>query len=137
MEKGYFSKPYIGVSVTDVSEESQGYGLPKGAAVKEIVADSPAAAAGLQINDIITQVDGAAITGSSDLVAIVGDKNVGDVMKLTVYRMGQTLELTLTVGEQIQDVTAPSQPSGNQTTPGSSGTFPFEDFKDFFGQFGY
>ena len=30
IEKGYIVKPYIGVSVTDVSEETQSYGLPGG-----------------------------------------------------------------------------------------------------------
>ena len=58
IEKGYISKPYIGVSVTNVSEETQSYGLPQGAAVKDVVADSPSAKAGLQINDIINTVKG-------------------------------------------------------------------------------
>ena len=45
--KGYYSKPYIGVSVGDVSSETQSYGLPQGAAVKLVVEDAPAAQAGL------------------------------------------------------------------------------------------
>jgi len=102
IENGYISKPYIGVSVTDVSEETQSYGLPKGAAVKEVVADSPSAKAGLQVNDIITHVDGKEITGSSDLVSIVGDCTAGQVLKLTVYRQGVSMDMELTVGEQIQ-----------------------------------
>ena len=102
IEKGYYAKPYIGVSVITVSQETQSYGLPQGAAVKEITKASPAESAGLKINDIITHVNGNAITGSSDLVWIVGDAAIGDTLKLTVYRQGSTLELTLTVGEQIQ-----------------------------------
>lgn len=116
IEKGYISKPYIGVSVTDVSQETQSYGLPQGAAVKAVVENSPAAAAGLQVNDIITQVDGTAITGSSDIVSIVGKCQVGQVLKLTVYRQGATIELEITVGEQIQSAIEqkeePSQSSG-------------------------
>ena len=102
IENGYISKPYIGVSVASVSAETQSYGLPKGAAVKAVAEDSPAEAAGLQINDIITAINGDAITGSGDLVNAVGDAAVGDVLKLTVYRGGSTMELTLTVGEKIQ-----------------------------------
>ena len=116
IEKGYISKPYIGVSVTDVSQETQSYGLPQGAAVKAVVENSPAAAAGLQVNDIITQVDGTAITGSSDIVSIVSKCQVGQVLKLTVYRQGATIELEITVGEQIQSAIEqkeePSQSSG-------------------------
>ena len=102
IEKGYYAKPYIGVSVLTVSEETQSYGLPQGAAVKEIAKSSPAEAAGLKLNDIITHINGNAITGSSDLVRIVSDSAIGDTLKLTVYRQGSTLELTLTIGEQIQ-----------------------------------
>jgi serine protease Do len=127
IEKGYISKPYIGVSVTDVSEETQSYGLPQGAAVRSIVADSPAEKAGLQANDIITAVDGKTITGSSDLVSVVGESEVGQVLKLTVYRKGVTIELELTVGEQIQqgiqEQTQPQQPAQD----GFSG-FPFWGF---------
>ena len=102
IEKGYVSKPYIGVSVTTVSAETQSYGLPQGAAVKSVAEDSPAATAGLKTNDIITHINGKAITGSSELVSIVNNAAVGDTMTLTVYRKGTTTELTLTVGEQIQ-----------------------------------
>ena len=100
IEKGYVSKPYIGVSVTTVSAETQAYGLPQGASVQQIVENSPAAAAGLQINDIITHVNSKEITGSSDLVAVIQTAKIGEVLKLTVYRMGDTIELTITVGEQ-------------------------------------
>ena len=43
-----------------------------------------------------------AITGSNDLVQIVTAKKAGDTLKLSVYRQGQTLELTVTVAEQKQ-----------------------------------
>ena len=100
IEKGYVSKPYIGVSVASVSAETQAYGLPQGASVQEIVKDSPAAASGLQINDIITQVNNKEITSSNDLVAVIRDAEIGDTLNLTVYRMGDTIEITITVGEQ-------------------------------------
>ena len=102
IENGYISKPYIGVSVSNVSAETQSYGLPQGAAVKLVAEDSPAEEAGLKVNDIITAINGTAITGSSDLVRIVGDAAIGDVLRLTVYRGGSTMELSLTVGEKIQ-----------------------------------
>ena len=110
IEKGFYTKPYIGVSVTDVSEETQSYGLPKGAAVKSVTEGAPAAVAGLQVNDIITKADDTEITGSSDLVNYVGQRQIGDTLKLTVYRMGVYLSLNVTIGEQKQD-TAPTQQS--------------------------
>jgi len=117
IEKGYVSKPYIGVSVVDVSAETQSYGLPQGAAVKNIVEDSPAAAAGLQVNDIITSVNDVEITGSSDLVSIITSSSIGDTHTLTVFRQGETLTLSITVGEKIQSALEQEnsqQPQGNQ-----------------------
>ncbi len=111
IEKGYIVKPYIGVSVTDVSAETQSYGLPDGAAVRNIVEDGPAAKAGLRVNDIITQINGQAITGKSDLVRLVQAAAPGDMLKLTVYRQGSTLELEITVGEQIQQAMQEDSPS--------------------------
>lgn len=103
IENGYIVKPYVGVSVTNVSSESQQLGLPQGAAVAEVVADSPAEASGLQVNDIITAVNGTAITGSTDLVNTVKGAAIGDELTLSVYRQGKEMELTLTVGEKTQD----------------------------------
>ena len=126
IEKGYISKPYIGVSVVDVSAETQSYGLPQGAAIREIVKDSPAEASGLQVNDIITHVNGQAITGSTDLVSLVGDAQVGDLLTLTVYRMGQTIELKLTVGETIQNALPETQQqSGQQQQQSQQGNYPW------------
>ena len=100
---GYIVKPYIGVTVSDVSSESQSYGLPQGAAIRSVTENGPAAEAGLQENDIVTAVNGETITGSNDLVKLVKASAAGDTLELTVYRQGQTLTLTLTVGEQKTD----------------------------------
>ena len=124
IEKGYIAKPYIGVSVTDVSEETQSYGLPQGAAVKSIVEDSPSAKAGLQVNDIITHVDGKQIDGSSDLVNFVSECQVGQVLKLTVYRQGASMDLELTVGEQIQQGIQEEAQQQQQQQQSSGNLFP-------------
>jgi serine protease Do len=116
IEKGYFSKPYIGVSVTDVSQETQSYGLPQGAAVKTVAENSPAQQAGLQVNDIITHVGEKTITGSQDLVGIVGKANVGDTLQLKVYRQGTTIDITITVGEQIRSANTQQQGQPQQNT---------------------
>ncbi len=102
IEKGYISKPYIGITVTDVSQQTQLYGIPAGAAVQSTEEGSPAANAGLQAGDIITEMNGTQITGSNQLVELIGNTAVGDILQLSIYRQGQTLELSVTVGEQIQ-----------------------------------
>jgi len=100
IEKGYVSKPYIGVTVTDTPQEYQFYGLPQGATVRNIEPDSPAAQADLQPGDIITKINDQVITGSKELVRYLRSCTVGQELKLSLYRKGETLELTITVGEQ-------------------------------------
>ena len=100
IEKGYISKPYLGVSVIDVTENYQIYGLPQGAAVQEITAGSPAEKAGLRIGDIITKAGDKKITCGDDLVDTIGSHKAGDELLLTIYRQGQTLEITVTIEEQ-------------------------------------
>ena len=125
IEKGYIAKPYIGVSVTSVSSETQSYGLPKGAAVKAVSEGSPAEEAGLQLNDIITQANGVAIESSDDLVQLVGSLYKGAELKLTVYRQGETLEITVIVGEKIQDaLEAKEEPQVQQQSSQRQFSFP-------------
>ena len=133
IENGYIEKPYIGVSVLTVSSETQKYGLPSGAAVQTITKDSPAEAAGLQVNDIITKANDTDITTSNDLVKLVRAANPGDELTLTVYRQGETLTLTVTVGRQVQSANEESQTVQQQSSRSSQGsqgsqgygTFPF------------
>jgi len=139
IENGYVAKPYIGVSVADVSAESRGYGLPEGAAVKAVTEDGPADKAGLELNDIITEANGRPITGSADLVETVGAMNPGDELVLSVYRQGESLSLTVTVEESIRDALTPEEePAAQARTPEPETMpdfgFPF-NFEDFFGMY--
>ena len=126
IEKGYISKPYIGVQVIDVGTEARRYGLPQGAAIYSVVEDSPAEKGGLQANDIVTQANGTEITCGNDLVTLVQSLTPGDELNLTVYRQGQNLELTVIVEEQIQsaleqEATEPVE----QSSQDSWGMFPW------------
>ena len=94
------------MTVSDVSAESQSYGLPQGAAVRSVTENGPAAEAGLQENDIITTVNGEAITGSNDLVKLVK----------------AAVTLTLTVGEQKTDA-LPTQTADETQQPQSQNPY--------------
>lgn len=114
IEKGYVSKPYVGVTVSDVAQEYQIYGLPQGASVQSVADDSPAEEAGLQVGDIITNVAGQAITGGNDFVKLVQGSAIGDELKLTVYRKGQNVDIVVKVGEKIQSTQENQQEQNNQ-----------------------
>ena len=127
IEKGYISKPYIGVSVSNVSAQTQSYGIPAGAAIQSISEGSPAEEAGLTVGDIILEVNDVAIASSSELVDIIGSFSVGDELTLSIYRQGEILDIPLTVGEQIQSALANEESKANsQQSQGaqSFGRFP-------------
>ena len=126
IEKGYVSKPYIGVQVSDASDA---------ALVYSVADNSPAAKAGLQANDIVTAANGEKIMSASDLTAFVKKLRVGDELKLTVSRSGQETILTVIVGEKQQD--AKPQADEDQSGRGqySDGSDSYNDFSDFFGGF--
>ncbi len=123
IEKGYISKPYIGISVLDVSAETQAYGIPAGTAVQSVTENGPAAKAGLQRGDVITAVDGKAMT-STELVSFVASASVGRQIVFSIYRQGETLEITVDVGEQIQSA-LDEQQEQQQTQQGYPGNFPW------------
>ena len=114
IEKGYVAKPYIGVMVSDVSDEAISYGTPAGAAVVSVTEGGPAEKAGLQANDIITAAGGKEISGKSGLSSIIADCAAGDKLTLSVYRQGQTLTVTVTVGEQTTSALANQQQQQQQ-----------------------
>ena len=103
IKNGYVIKPYIGISVAEVSSELKDYGVPGGVAVKVVKDDSPAENAGLKVNDVITKVNGKEISSSSELIALVKASSKGDKLDLTVYRNGSYTEITVTVDETKQE----------------------------------
>ena len=116
IEKGVITKPYIGVTVQTVGDEASIYAAA-GARVVSVTEGSPAEEAGLQENDIITAVDGEEIATSTELVTIVTAKNPGDEMILTVYRDRRTLEVRVTIGEQVTSAEVVSENSQEQENP--------------------
>ena len=133
IEKGYISTPYIGVSVMDVSEETQMYGVPAGIAVQAVTEGSPAAAAGLQTGDVITAVNGEAIDRDA-LADLIGTSAIGDTLTLEVYRQGQTITITVEIGEQIQSALAKEEAAQSQQN--FQGQFPQAGNQNPFGAFG-
>ncbi len=99
IEDGTVRSGYIGVSVVDGTSVN----LSSGAVVASVTENGPAEQAGLQINDCITAVNGEAVSGSSDLRRIIRNAEIGSTLNLTVTRGTQTLELQVTVEEQVTD----------------------------------
>lgn len=87
---------FLGVGVSDAA------GDRPGALVEEVVPGSGAEAAGLQLGDVITAVNGVILTESADLRARIIEKAPGDTIELTVLRNGEELTVEATLGDTSQ-----------------------------------
>lgn len=70
-----------------------------GALIGEVVADSPAEAAGLEVGDIVVAVDGTKLDADNSLADLIGSYSPGDEVVLQLTRDDEELEVTATLGE--------------------------------------
>lgn len=90
---------FLGVSYHQISQQdSTFYNLPVGAYVNAVRSGSPAANAGVQARDIITKIEGQTVTDTYSLEQIISEHSPGDTIKLTVWRSGKTLTISVKLG---------------------------------------
>lgn len=94
-------RPYIGITGINLDEATANANqLVVGVYVKAIEDFSAAEKAGIQVSDVITEADGTKITTMDELNEIKNKKNIGDTLKLKIYRDGKTKDITVTLQEQ-------------------------------------
>lgn len=98
------SVPYVGIWGIDVTDEIEAQGIPKGVYVKEVEADSPAMAAGIQIGDIITSIDGEPVTTLSAYHNILMDQETGEKVKIKGQRRGSGSYVDITFSVTIGSI---------------------------------
>jgi len=92
--------PRLGISGRSLTEQqAQDLGVAHGVAVLSVEDGSAADRAGLRSSssgegDVITAIDGVAMTRFEDLADYIDSKKVGDEVTLTVHRDGEDIELT-------------------------------------------
>lgn len=68
--------------------------------VTEVADGSPAQKAGVELEDVITKIDGKAVGGTGDVAARVRSASVGDSISLTVLRGGKEQDLSIKLAER-------------------------------------
>jgi 2-alkenal reductase len=102
IQKGYVAHPYLGIAYQPIAPSiASAYNLPVewGVYVTQVAPNSPASAAGLQRDDIITKVGDVTLDGTHGYLNTLYNYKPGDKVSLSVIRNGQTLQLEVTLGE--------------------------------------
>jgi S1-C subfamily serine protease len=95
-------RPLLGVEVISVNQTvvaQYHLSVNSGALIVKVNDGSSAASAGLQVNDVIVQVNSATIHNTSDLNTTLLRHKPGESVAITVYRGSQQLTMNLTLGE--------------------------------------
>jgi serine protease Do len=103
---GKVSRGRLGVVIQEVNKEladSLGLSKPMGAVVNAVEKGGPAEKSGLEPGDVILKFDGKAINNSADLPRIVGMTKPGTRALVQVWRRGVTRDISVTVGEIIEE----------------------------------
>jgi serine protease Do len=72
---------------------------PSGLLVLDVLADSPAAAAGVQRGDVVVAFDGVSITGADDLHRMLTAERAGRALPLALLRRAELVHSAVTPGE--------------------------------------
>ncbi len=97
-------RPALGITVGAIPESAaEHYSLPDGLYVSAVSDGSDCAKQGIQRGDVITAVNGAAVTTTQDVTSLIADMSVGDTLTLTVYRDGKTFDVTVALVD-VNDV---------------------------------
>jgi serine protease Do len=98
---------WLGVKIQHVTEEiAESLALPEpaGALILEITKDGPAAKSGLQNGDVILQFDGKDVREMHNLPRLVAETPIGKQVELIIWRTGQKMSISLSLGEYPEEV---------------------------------
>jgi serine protease Do len=102
-KEGRVRRGYIGISLSQVDykiAKANGWGIPKGVYVSQVLENMPAATAGIKQDDIILEVDNVPVNEPNELQVQVSTKNYDANVQLKLFRNGKTLTKTVKLRER-------------------------------------
>jgi serine protease Do len=100
--------------------ETLGLGRPRGAYVRNVEPNGPAASGGIEAGDVILAFNGRDISKSSDLPRIVGETKPGMKATVQVWRKGSARDLTVLVADA--EATTKTAAAKKPDSPASAAT---------------
>ncbi|OGR22804.1 MAG: peptidase [Desulfobacterales bacterium RIFOXYA12_FULL_46_15] len=105
-EQKSVSRGWMGVAIQEVTEQlSKYYGLKevKGVYVAKVFEGEPAEKAGIQVGDVIYQINDKAVNSSRDLTLTVAGISVGDIINVKLIRNGDEKTIKVKLGKRPSD----------------------------------
>ena len=101
ISQGYVSgRPTLGLEGESLSTFYQHYyRLPAGLYITSVAPGSDAEVKGIEHGDMLLSVDDQRIVSMDELKSVLYDREVGETVKVVIYRSGQQYRLELTLGE--------------------------------------
>jgi len=102
---GHFRNVWTGLTVSELTAEVvEQFNIPfrTGLVVVALEEGGPAERAGMQIGDVIVEMDGATIHNSDQAGRVIFGKQVGDDLEIVIWRNGNTMSVTLKLVEVEQ-----------------------------------
>ncbi len=99
---GSVDRGWLGVQLQNIDDnlaESLGLDSQDGALVADVVKDSPAERAELEVGDIIIGYDGETVANGKELARKVGESDSGDKAVLNILRDGEEIDLKVQLGD--------------------------------------
>ena len=96
---------YIGLSMQTVYEDNaraNNLSVDEGAYIAEVMEGSPAEAAGIQVGDVLIEIDGQKITSSDAAVLAVRSHSIGETVDVVVVRGDEELTLSVTFADDAE-----------------------------------
>jgi serine protease Do len=107
LRRGHLRRGEIGIllqAITPTLATGLGLSRDSGAMISDVAPASPADAAGLKAQDIVTSIDGEPIDGLPRLAFQLFTRTAGDLVKLGVLRGRETLTVDIGVAERALDL---------------------------------
>ncbi|WP_462320249.1 Do family serine endopeptidase [Halochromatium sp.] len=119
--KGHVDRGWLGVQIQPVTEEiAASLGLPetRGVLVADVIAGTPAQAAGINSGDVILQAAGERMEEYRDLTKLIASIDAGTEIDLVLYRSGKTMTIPVTIGEMpsedLAQAATDNEPAGDE-----------------------
>lgn len=92
IRNGKITRGFLGVTLRDAEKDSAGTVIARGASVETVGAGSPAAAAGLQPEDIILRINGKPVSTAVQATRAIARMRVGDTARFDIERKDKRID---------------------------------------------